>query len=49
MITEKHGQEWKKDTVPFYEGADLTTDKPWSIKFEKATICTEKTLTRIGA
>lgn len=49
MITEKHGQEWKKDTVPFYEGADLTTDKAWSIKFEKATICTEKTLTRIGA
>ena len=49
LITEKNGQKWVKDTVPFYEGADLTTDKAWSIKFEKATICTEKTLNRIGA
>lgn len=50
LMTEKAGQVWEKDNVPFYEGADLTTDgKAYSIKFQKATICTEKTLNRIGA
>ena len=48
-VTEHFQQEWKKDKVPFYEGADLTADKPYSIKFQKATICTEATLNRIGA
>lgn len=48
-MTEKAGQEWQKDNVPFYAGADLTSDKAYSIKFQKATICTEKTLDRIGA
>lgn len=50
IITERAGQVWEKDNVPFYEGADLTTDgKAYSIKFQKATICTESTLNRIGA
>lgn len=48
-VTEKAGQEWKKDNVPFYKGADLTTDRAYSIKFQKATICTETTLNKIGA
>lgn len=50
LITERAGQKWEKDNVPFYEGADLTTEgKAYSIKFQKATICTESTLNRIGA
>lgn len=50
IITERAGQEWQKDNVPFYEGADLTVDGvAYSIKFQKATICTESTLDRIGA
>ena len=50
LITEKYGQTWFKDNVPFFKGADLTTDeKAFSIKFEKATICTESTLNKIGA
>jgi len=50
IITERAGQEWFKDNVPFYEGADLTVDGvAYSIKFQKATICTESTLDRIGA
>lgn len=50
LITEKYGQEWFKDNVPFFKGADLTTEeKAFSIKFEKATICTESTLNKIGA
>lgn len=50
IVTERAGQVWEKDNVPFYEGADLTTNgKAYSIKFQKATICTESTLNRIGA
>lgn len=48
MITEKYGQIWEKNNVPFYKGADLTTDNiAYSIKFEKATICTENTLMKL--
>lgn len=50
LITEMFGQTWEKDNVPFFSGADLTTEeKAYSLKFEKATICTESTLNRIGA
>ena len=50
MMTEKAGQVWEKDNVPFYEGADLEANgTAYSIKFQKATICTESTLDRIGA
>lgn len=50
LMTEKTGQVWEKDNVPFYEGADLETEGiAYSIKFQKATICTESTLDRIGA
>ena len=48
MITEKSGQVWEKDNIPFYKGADLTTNNiAYSIKFEKATICTENTLNKL--
>jgi len=48
LITEKAGQVWEKDNVPFYAGADLTTEgKAYSLKFERATICTENTILRV--
>ena len=47
-ITEKAGQVWEKDSVPFYKGADLTVgNTPYSIKFQEATFCTEQTLSRL--
>lgn len=51
LVTEQFGnQEWEKDNVPFFAGADLTANGvAYSIKFQKATICTESTLNRIGA
>ena len=49
IITERAGQKWFKDTVPFWAGADLTTTEgAYSIKFQKATICTEATLIKQG-
>lgn len=50
LITERAGQVWEKDNVPFFKGADLTVNgTAYSIKFQKATICTESTLNKIGA
>ena len=49
MVTEKYGQNWEKDSVPFYKGADLTVGyKAYSIKFQEATFCTEQTLSRLA-
>lgn len=49
MVTEKYGQNWEKDSVPFYKGADLTVgNTPYSIKFQEATFCTEQTLSRLA-
>ena len=42
LLTE---QVWERDNVPFYKGADLTVNGiAYSIKFEKATIATERTI-----
>ena len=50
LVTESFGQEWTKDNVPFYEGADITANGiAYQIKFEKATFANEKSLTRIEA
>lgn len=50
LITEKFGLVWEKDNVPFFMGADIEVDgKAYSVKFEKATVCTESTLVRLGA
>lgn len=50
LVTESFGQEWTKDNVPFYEGADLTANGiAYQIKFEKATFANEKSLARIEA
>lgn len=47
LIAESYGQKWEKDDVPFFRGADLTVNNiVYSIKFEKATICIEKTVLR---
>lgn len=49
LITEKFGLEWEKDNVPFFKGADIETNgKAYSVKFEKATVCTESTLVKLG-
>jgi hypothetical protein len=47
MITERYGQKWEKDNVPFTEDGDLTVDGiAYQIKFEKATFTSEKQLAR---
>ena len=48
MVTEKYGQEWHKDNIPFTEDGDLTVNGiAYQIKFEKATFINEKTLARM--
>ncbi len=48
IITEKFGQTWKKDSVPFTKDGDLTVNGiAYQIKFENATFATEKTLARM--
>lgn len=43
LVTEKAGQEWKKDNVSFTVGPDLATKEgDFQIKFEKATFLNEK-------
>lgn len=45
LITEKAGQEWKKDTVPFTMAGDIEWNGvAYQIKFEKATFTNEKSL-----
>lgn len=47
--TEKVGQEWHKDSVPFWEDGDLTVNGiAYQIKFESATFINEKTMARLG-
>lgn len=47
--TEKVGQEWHKDSVPFWEDGDLTVNGiAYQIKFENATFINEKTMARLG-
>ena len=45
LVTEKFGQVWKKDHVPFTIDGDITVDgTAYQIKFEKATFTNEKSL-----
>ena len=47
FVTEKFGQEWHKDNVPFTDDGDVTANGvAYQIKFEKATFCNEKQLQR---
>lgn len=48
LVTEKFGLEWYKDNVRLDKGADIEYEKGvYSVKFEKATITTERTLANI--
>ena len=44
-LTEKAGQTWKKDSVPYYLDGDLTVDGiKYQIKFESASFANENTI-----
>lgn len=48
--TERNGQVWEKDSVPFTEDGDLTVDGvAYQIKYQGATFTNEKTLARLTA
>ena len=48
IITEKAGQRWHKDSVPFTMDGDLTVDGiAYQIKYESATFTNEKILARL--
>lgn len=48
LVTESFGIEWFKDNVRLDKGADIeTSENAYSVKFQSATIVTEKTLTNI--
>ena len=46
-VTEKAGQEWKKDSIPYYLDGDLTVDGiKYQIKFESASLANENTINK---
>lgn len=48
MVTEKAGQEWHKDNVPFTECGDININGiEYQIKFESATFTNEKSLRKM--
>lgn len=48
-VTEFFGKIWQKDYLPFWMGGDLEIDgRQFQIKFDGATICTEKQLKKLG-
>lgn len=49
IITEKFGQVWVKDNVPFTKAGDIKVNGiSYQIKFQKATFATEKQLARLS-
>lgn len=45
LVTEKLGQTWEKDNIPFTEAGDIDYNGvAYQIKFEKATFTNEKSL-----
>lgn len=45
LVTEKLGQTWEKDHIPFTEAGDIVyKGTAYQIKFEKATFTNEKSL-----
>lgn len=49
LVTEKLGQEWHKDSVPFTEDGDVTADGvAYQVKFQGATFCNEKSLASLA-
>lgn len=50
LITEKFGQTWEKDNIPFTKDGDLTVNGiAYQIKYEKATFINEKQMVRMAA
>lgn len=48
LVTEKFGQVWEKDSVPFTEAGDIEVNGiAYQIKFEKATFTNEKLLSSL--
>lgn len=48
LVTERYGQTWTKDSVPFTEDGDLTVDGiAYQIKYEQATFLTEAQMLRL--
>lgn len=48
MVTEKFGQVWTKDNVPFTKDGDITVDgTAYQIKFQAATFCNERTIANL--
>lgn len=48
LVTEKFGQVWEKDNLPYTEGGDIeVNDVAYQIKFQKATFTNEKSLARM--
>lgn len=50
LITEKFGQTWEKDNIPFTDDGDLTINNiAYQIKYEKATFINEKQMAKMAA
>ena len=50
VVAERYGKEWKKDCTPFHKAGDLNINGiEIQVKFEKAALCTSKTLERLLA
>ena len=46
-VTERAGQEWHKDSVPYFMDGDLTVgDVKYQIKFESASLANENTIAK---
>ena len=49
-ITENAGQEWHKDSVPYYMDGDITINgTKYQIKFESASLANENTIAKAMA
>lgn len=48
LVTEKFGQVWTKDNIPFTEAGDIDVNGiAYQIKFQKATFCNEKSIANL--
>ena len=46
-VTERAGQEWHKDSVPYFMDGDITINgKKYQIKFESASLANENTINK---
>lgn len=48
LVTERFGQVWVKDSVPFTKAGDIVLDGThYQIKYQQATFCNEKSLANL--